>query len=269
LSDFFSRLFDRVHDSATVAQPLVKSDGLWETRGSTPEVFPPIRDDSATTNATRATHASASPRIPMAQQHNLMTPESESLPPNLDTTPRRLTPQRPGGVEDAAMSPGESSSSQEPPPDHATADGPVNMTSPISQPTPQIDGAQDRPIQEPAVLRSAEPLLPTAVHSETVTSRFRGGRREVPRLMPRVDDLRAEYQQQIPSTSRTVEKSLFPVPSRSEPMSGRPTDEPIVQIHIGRIEVRAAAPPTERHAAPSPPKLTVSLDDYLERNRKQ
>ncbi|HEX4963268.1 MAG TPA: hypothetical protein VF173_20730 [Thermoanaerobaculia bacterium] len=41
--------------------------------------------------------------------------------------------------------------------------------------------------------------------------------------------------------------------------------EPVVQVHIGRIDVRAAQPPApqRRPARPSGPRL--SLEDYLKR----
>jgi hypothetical protein len=48
--------------------------------------------------------------------------------------------------------------------------------------------------------------------------------------------------------------------------SEREDVEPVVHVHIDRIEVRAPAAP-ERARAPRPREPTVSLDDYLGQTR--
>jgi hypothetical protein len=40
--------------------------------------------------------------------------------------------------------------------------------------------------------------------------------------------------------------------------------EPVVQVTIGRVEVRAMAPPVRQQKNPKPPSA-MSLDDYLKR----
>lgn len=51
-----------------------------------------------------------------------------------------------------------------------------------------------------------------------------------------------------------------PPAAQAEPVAGAPVT---VEVHIGRIEVRAAPPPAPRRAVTARP--AISLDDYLRR----
>ena len=59
-----------------------------------------------------------------------------------------------------------------------------------------------------------------------------------------------------------------PLPSRAEPRAKIPAPDPVINITIGRIEVRAApAPGGERRAEPAARRAAkpLSLEEYLRR----
>jgi hypothetical protein len=66
---------------------------------------------------------------------------------------------------------------------------------------------------------------------------------------------------------RILPRAAIAPPQREQAMNGRYTPEPppapTIQVHIGRIEVRATPPPPQPAAKSGPKAALTSLDDYL------
>jgi len=78
-----------------------------------------------------------------------------------------------------------------------------------------------------------------------------------PRTLPRTSNsFLARRRSVAPMTAASVSQV-------SATDRGRPA-EPVVQVTIGRVEVRAVAPPVRQQKSPKPPSA-MSLDDYLKR----
>lgn len=73
----------------------------------------------------------------------------------------------------------------------------------------------------------------------------------------------------VTAPERDIEPSgrLYPPrterPRRRSEAASRPAEPPAVQVTIGRVEVRASAPPVAAARRRSPPAASMSLDDYL------
>jgi hypothetical protein len=72
-----------------------------------------------------------------------------------------------------------------------------------------------------------------------------------------VDRLRIERRSERPAPQSPAVRAANPPAARSAP-----EPEQVVHVHIGRIEVRAPAPPTPRRSPP-PREPTLSLAEYL------
>jgi len=95
-------------------------------------------------------------------------------------------------------------------------------------------------------------------HREKVTSEERT-------IHPRVESVTAHKVDSLVGSSRTVpgrmDKSMNVLQPREESNHAEP---PVVQIHIGRIEVRAITPsPSQPASKPAPAQPRMTLEDYL------
>lgn len=107
------------------------------------------------------------------------------------------------------------------------------------------------PSEAPATPQAAAPAAPHARVVEThVVERGGGDPRQTAQL-----PVRAGWRPRA-SAEETAAGAL-----------SRESAEPIVHVHIGRIEVRAPAAP-ERRRAPRPREPRLSLDDYLAQTRQ-
>jgi hypothetical protein len=89
-----------------------------------------------------------------------------------------------------------------------------------------------------------------------------------PRATPRRDDDIAVSERSIAERSigeRPVAVSRRPqrLPLHEQP-DAKPSAPPVIRVTIGRIEVRAPAPPPPPIETPGPPPPRISLDDYLQ-----
>jgi hypothetical protein len=84
-----------------------------------------------------------------------------------------------------------------------------------------------------------------------------------PRTMPRREDDIAVSERSIAERPVAVSRRPQQLPLHEQP-DAEASAPPVIRVTIGRIEVRAPAPPPPPIETPGPPPPRISLDDYLQ-----
>lgn len=149
----------------------------------------------------------------------------------------------------------------------------------VKEPEGALQQARKEVVSEKSSVRevSLDPSLVAPVSATKVSGKPRHHTSGDPGDSPEVAASMASRQEQmasslvVPMASKkflAVRRSLSPMRGASVGQvsatdRGKPT-EPVVQVTIGRVEVRAVAPPARQEKGRKPPSA-MSLDDYLKR----
>lgn len=154
----------------------------------------------------------------------------------------------------------------------------TDSASPSLPPAPPVrtknreraDSVNSPPSPQPVAALDLVALVSSPIRrSEVAVAPTQRERPRLPFLMPLKVGNAAERRERWQGDDHTREKPFALTARHERPARTRSDEEPTVHIHIGRIEVRAAIPLPARRVAPSPPKPTVSLDDYLNKTRRR
>jgi hypothetical protein len=233
----------------------------WATAVSAPPPTPSLAPPTVTVVAGRHEHG------------GLIPPPTPSLAPPTVTTPQmawktavqpnHAPPELPPPAQHSELPPASITIMREiarpgPPPPVQPAPAHITTT---------IHAAQQQPIQ-PAALPPAAPLLPAAVHPPVATDDGRFPTPSPPSPITLIRTQTTPPTLPAPATHPSIHHSPFTIHD-SQFLPHPPEPAPIIQVTIGRIEVRATPPPParEKRQSPSP---AMSLDDYLrQRNGDQ
>ena len=116
----------------------------------------------------------------------------------------------------------------------------------LQRPTPELTVQQ---ISTEQVTESVKPLLETSPPRNSVVIQ--------PQIVP-------VSERSLPLTSPIHQSQLVPLPDpAAASMPTAKTEPPTIQVTIGRVEVRAIAPPPSPRQPPQPSVPKLSLEDYL------
>jgi hypothetical protein len=185
----------------------------------------------------------AAPRILIPESTLLVAPP---LPPA--TNPRTaLSDQVPAAAPSPRLNPNQGRPRPQTPDQDDT--GPGRRASPLpSQPEPESMPSRPAPAAEPASPLPSEPQHPVP---------------PAPSVAPAADPNRGQGLLVPPTWSAQLQSEFE---RRWERRAGNEQPEPTIQVTIGRVEVRAEAPPVPAAPKPKAPAV-MSLADYLEQRK--
>jgi hypothetical protein len=133
-------------------------------------------------------------------------------------------------------------------------------------PSPTLERATDRPPAAPPI----RPMTAVTKRPSVAEPAARTVKPERPLTTEPSPPPKTDNRQVVPPTPTLRERILPPAamtpPQREQATKGRYQPDPpapTIQVHIGRIEVRATPPLPQPAAKPRPQPATTSLDEYL------